>query len=225
MIPSTWAGYLISFFIHGSLLLAVGFIPFQELQRHVSVVELDFALAGNEIPGGKQAVSPIPPAPSKTAPQKKRVHEQAERTVGKSFGQTVADGDVTGMDRVTDETGQGDGEGNQTGRNDSTVGGVSKSLNYLGTGGIDERNFSFVRETILQSIRYPERARRMGWEGKVVLSFTVFENGGIGDVRIIQGSGFSLLDENARDTVTKVNIKRKLPVRLYVLLPVEYRLH
>ncbi|HOW53976.1 MAG TPA: energy transducer TonB [Syntrophorhabdaceae bacterium] len=99
-----------------------------------------------------------------------------------------------------------------------------KTLNYAGPGGVDERNFSFIRDRIIQNIIYPERARRMGWEGRVTLSFTVNENGSIGDIKIINSSGFPVLDENARDAVAKTNFKRKVPVRLVVLLPVEYRL-
>ena len=99
-----------------------------------------------------------------------------------------------------------------------------KTLNYARPGGADERQFSFIRETIMQGIAYPERARRMGWEGKVILSFVVRENGSIDDVKVVTSSGFSILDENARDTIVKTNFKKKVPVRLYVLLPVEYRL-
>jgi protein TonB len=65
----------------------------------------------------------------------------------------------------------------------------------------------------------------MGWEGMVTLSFTVLENGSIDDVKVVNSSGFPILDENARNTIAKTNLKRKVPVRLYVLLPVEYRLH
>lgn len=99
-----------------------------------------------------------------------------------------------------------------------------KTLNYSGPGGVDERHFSFIRDRIMQNIVYPERARRMGWEGRVTLSFTVHENGSIDDVRVVSSSGFPVLDENARDSVARTNFKRKVPVRLVVVLPVEYKL-
>ncbi len=99
-----------------------------------------------------------------------------------------------------------------------------KMLNYSGPGGVDERHFSFIRDRIIQNIVYPERARRMGWEGRVTLSFTVNEDGSIDDIRIVNSSGFPVLDENARDSVARTNFKRKVPVRLVVMLPVEYRL-
>jgi protein TonB len=106
-----------------------------------------------------------------------------------------------------------------------TGGSGARTLNYLGSGGADERNFSFIRDKIMQGIVYPDRARRMGWEGMVTVSFTVLENGSIDDVKVVNSSGFPILDENARNTIAKTNLKRKVPVRLYVLLPVEYRLH
>jgi protein TonB len=64
----------------------------------------------------------------------------------------------------------------------------------------------------------------MGWEGKVVLSFIVRENGSIDDVKVIASSGFPVLDENASETIARTSFRKKVPVRLYVLLPVEYRL-
>jgi len=99
-----------------------------------------------------------------------------------------------------------------------------KTLNYARPGGADERHFSFIREIILQGILYPDRARRMGWEGKVILSFVVRESGLIDDVRVITSSGFPLLDENARGTIARTTLGKKVPVRLHVLLPVEYKL-
>ena len=99
-----------------------------------------------------------------------------------------------------------------------------KTLNYSRPGGADERHFSFIRETILHGISYPERARRMGWEGRVIVSFIVRENGSIDEVKVITSSGFPVLDENARETIARTNFRKKVPVRLYVLLPVEYKL-
>ena len=64
----------------------------------------------------------------------------------------------------------------------------------------------------------------MGWEGKVVLSFVVHENGSVDEVKVVASSGFPLLDDNARETIARTSFRKKVPVRLYVLLPVEYKL-
>lgn len=45
--------------------------------------------------------------------------------------------------------------------------------------------------------KYPKRARRMGWEGTVVLSFSVDENGNVYDIQVIHSSGYPDLDQAA----------------------------
>jgi periplasmic protein TonB len=105
----------------------------------------------------------------------------------------------------------------------NTSGSSSKVLDY-GRGGPDENSFYFIRETVMKNIKYPERARRMGWEGKVVLSFVVLENGAVKDVKITGGSGYRTLDDETRAAVERITFKQKIPCRLVISLPVEYRL-
>jgi len=130
----------------------------------------------------------------------------------------------TGLHGPVGHSGDSAAHGNVSSASSGIGQGDMKTLNYSRPGGADERHFSFIRETIMQGITYPERARRMGWEGKVVLSFIVRENGSIDDVKVVNSSGFPVLDENARETIAKTSFRKKVPVRLYVLLPVEYKL-
>ncbi len=102
-------------------------------------------------------------------------------------------------------------------------GGRGRTLDY-GRGGQAEKSFAFIRENVMRNIAYPERARRMGWEGKVLLSFVVSESGAVEELKIINSSGFRALDENAKEAVLKTTFSQKIPYRLVVLLPVEYRL-
>ena len=60
-----------------------------------------------------------------------------------------------------------------------------------GSGSSDEKGFRHIRDDILKNVRYPETARRRGWEGKTLLSFVVSENGSVHDIKIINSSGFS----------------------------------
>jgi protein TonB len=64
----------------------------------------------------------------------------------------------------------------------------------------------------------------MGWEGKVLLSFVVLENGKVQELKVLNSSGFRALDENAKEAVTKTTFSQKIPYRMVVVLPVEYRL-
>ncbi|OPY80306.1 MAG: transport protein TonB [Syntrophorhabdus sp. PtaU1.Bin058] len=102
-------------------------------------------------------------------------------------------------------------------------GGWGRTLDY-GRGGQAERNFAFIRENIMKNITYPERARRMGWEGKVLLSFVVLESGKVQELKVLNSSGFRALDDNAKEAVTKTTFSQKIPYRMVVVLPIEYRL-
>jgi protein TonB len=94
--------------------------------------------------------------------------------------------------------------------------GKGKVLNYGNN--FDARDFPFIADTINKQFRnkYPDRARRMGWEGKVLISFVIFENGTIHNVKIMNGSGRRDFDEHARDILEKTTFTQKLPYRLQV---------
>lgn len=242
MMGTRYAGYAISLAVHAGVAAVILSVPLNMVARHQKSIVLDFSIVKGT--GGEQHVSP------EAAPESDAIKNRSssrtvnaaethrrERDVGHrgalvrrdqvADGKVLSHADPQGPAAVT-------GEGAEVKDAVSTAsagsGGVSgrsglRTLNYLGSGGADERHFSFIRDKIIQGIVYPDRARRMGWEGMVTLSFTVLENGSIDDVKVINSSGFPILDENARNTIAKTNLKRKVPVRLYVLLPVEYRLH
>lgn len=85
------------------------------------------------------------------------------------------------------------------------------------------RKFYFIRETILKNIRYPEKARIMGWEGKVLLSF-VLEDGKTREIKIINSSGYPVLDGSAKEAIEKTIFSQKIPYKLVVIIPIEYKL-
>jgi protein TonB len=71
---------------------------------------------------------------------------------------------------------------------------------------------------------YPDRARRMNWEGRVALSFHVFEDGTIRDIKVARSSGFSVLDDAARDLLKQLRLSRRPAEKMRLELAVEYRL-
>ena len=75
---------------------------------------------------------------------------------------------------------------------------------------------------------YPMPSRRAGEEGRVVLRVLVSPGGRADDVEIRSSSGYSRLDEAARDTVRRwrfVPAKRgDQPVPAWVLIPISFRL-
>jgi len=85
-------------------------------------------------------------------------------------------------------------------------------------------DFAWVRDAIQRAIAYPATARRMGWEGKVVVAFQLLSDGSVRDVRVVQGSGHAALDRGAIDAVRNASPFPRSPVETEVITPVVYRL-
>ena len=84
--------------------------------------------------------------------------------------------------------------------------------------------FAWIRDAIQGAIAYPVTARRMGWEGKVVVAFQLLSDGSVRDVRVVQGSGYAALDRGAIDAVRNASPFPRSPVEAEVITPVIYRL-
>jgi periplasmic protein TonB len=86
-------------------------------------------------------------------------------------------------------------------------------------------NLSFIRDAVERETRYPDMARRMGWEGKVLIAFTVCPDGLVEDIRVIKSCGFKGLDKNAIDTIKRCAPFPKPPFKAELTLPIIYRLN
>jgi protein TonB len=103
------------------------------------------------------------------------------------------------------------------------TGGPGKSAEQLKDGYLKE-HFAYIKDIIQRNINYPQRARRMGWTGKVVVSFVINENGRASDERILQSSGFEVLDSNVIATIKAVSPFPRPPVKAELRVPIIYRL-
>lgn len=84
--------------------------------------------------------------------------------------------------------------------------------------------FAWIRDAIQGAIAYPATARRMGWEGNVVVAFQLLSDGSVRDVRVVRGSGHAALDRGAIDAVRNASPFPRSPVAAEVITPVVYRL-
>jgi len=91
-------------------------------------------------------------------------------------------------------------------------------------GGARAADFVRIRDAIQHAIAYPPAARRMGWEGKVVVAFQLLPDGSVRDVRVVQGSGRTVLDRGAVDAVRNASPFPRSPIEAEVITPVVYRL-
>uniref|UniRef100_A0A7C4JSZ0 Energy transducer TonB n=1 Tax=Thermodesulfobacterium geofontis TaxID=1295609 RepID=A0A7C4JSZ0_9BACT len=85
---------------------------------------------------------------------------------------------------------------------------------------------SLISQIIQNNITYPYIARKMGWEGKVLISFVLTKEGKISFLNIEKSSGYKVLDENAIDTIKKVSKYFPLPpLDVKIKIPISYKLH
>jgi protein TonB len=86
-------------------------------------------------------------------------------------------------------------------------------------------NFSFIRDTVERNLNYPAIARRMGWEGKVLVAFLIDIDGHVENIRVIKSCGFKALDKNAIKTIERCAPFPKPPLSADITLPITYKLN
>lgn len=117
---------------------------------------------------------------------------------------------------------------------------VSNNINVEGSdgqkGNLDEleklkekfliEKLSFISQIIHNNITYPYIARKMGWEGKVIISFVLTKDGRISFLTVEKSSGYRVLDENAVDTIKKVSKYFPTPpLDVKIRIPITYKLY
>lgn len=70
------------------------------------------------------------------------------------------------------------------------------------------RNFLLgrVHTELARHFRYPLLARERGWEGQVVLGFSLLADGHLDRIHIARSSGYHVLDESAREALGRVGM-------------------
>ncbi len=137
-----------------------------------------------------------------------------------SGSKSVKEG-TSGSSGIAGGSGEGSGTGrvgNGGGTGGSGEGKESAARRYL------REHFAYIRDKIIGNISYPPLARRMGWQGKVILSFIITTDGFVREVKIVQSSGFAVLDKNAAETISDTAPFPKPPIEAQLIIPIVYRL-
>jgi protein TonB len=106
----------------------------------------------------------------------------------------------------------------------SSPAGNGNSAEALKQGYLKE-HFAYIRDIVQRKLRYPKIARRMGWEGKVIISFIVCLDGHARDITIKKGSGIELLDRNAVTAVQMASPFPRPPAEAQLIIPIRYALN
>lgn len=247
--------YLISFLIHATLFLLFMFSPLLSLQKVKKPVEIDLSLEEPEISefekrkeelerskAEKFKIEKLHPNPqlqkpgaekgegrlqeiSRTQPEEKATPEEALATAqDKRLAQEVLAHTNEGLSSVERKTAHNPQTPAFRGQGESTNIPTPKPPETQGEQYLREK-LSLISQIVQKSISYPPLARRMGWEGKVVLAIRIGEDGSLKEVKVLESSGYEILDRNAVETVKRVaGLLPKPPVEVVVKLPVRYGL-
>lgn len=87
-------------------------------------------------------------------------------------------------------------------------------------------NLAEIRALLIQNQQYPKQAKRLRIQGDVELHFQLNTNGSVEDLKIVQSSGFDILDEDAKALVLKTApLFPKPSSSVQLKLPISYLLH
>ena len=131
----------------------------------------------------------------------------ASNSVLETAATAVAEGSGTG-------SGGGAGSFNGPGQGSGSLEGLKNQ--YL------REHFAYIRDLILKNITYPPVAKKIGWQGKVLVSFIIMEDGRATNIKIVKSSGHVVLDRNVLETIRDVQPFPKPPVRAELFIPVNY---
>ena len=84
--------------------------------------------------------------------------------------------------------------------------------------------FAYIRTVILKNLAYPPGAKRMGLKGIVTVDFVILENGLVQNVKIMESSGYDMLDRSVIETIRRSQPFPKPPVKAELKIPIVFRL-
>lgn len=98
-----------------------------------------------------------------------------------------------------------------------------------GSEGVDEfyiaENYRTIMGTIGNRLLYPEIARNMGWQGKVLVSFVIDTDGKITEISIKESSGYAILDTSAIRTIRSIRGIPKPDTPTRITVPIAFLLN
>jgi len=239
-------GFGLSFFMHASILaICIYMLPALDLQHKPLVI--DFSLISESIsqtistalPEKEKPLKPSPvmqPVPKpiqQVRPEemprpvlaKKVLTRPAEKILPKKEEKVVIEEDFpevaeipVALPQAANTVSQALIQRSSSLRSAATAAETKKAMeqHYV------KAHFVYIKKIIEKNITYPPMARRMGWQGKVLVSFIVCKDGKVENLQVVQSSGHSQLDRNALETVKQVGPFPSPPVRVKLVLPVNY---
>jgi len=93
------------------------------------------------------------------------------------------------------------------------------------SGKVEEAQFFIISKLVREHLEYPYLARRMGWEGEVLLFFRLTPTGEVEELKVLKSSGFEVLDKSAVNAVKRASKHFPRPKQIVLIkLPIQFKL-
>jgi len=93
------------------------------------------------------------------------------------------------------------------------------------SGKVEEAQFSTISKLVREHLEYPYLARRMGWEGEVLLFFRLNPTGEVEEIKVLKSSGFEVLDKSAVNALKRASKHFPRPKQIVLIkLPIQFKL-
>ncbi len=93
------------------------------------------------------------------------------------------------------------------------------------SGKVEEAQFSIISKLVREHLEYPYLARRMNWEGEVLLFFKLNPAGEVEEIKVLKSSGFEVLDKHAVNAVKRASKHFPRPKHMVLIkLPIQFKL-
>lgn len=173
----------------------------------------------------KKVVKPIPEAVKVPAPAPREAIEE-EIPSAITEGAEVKEAPSVPMSKAPQAIAHAEGGATSVADKGGAAGSAGSGLGKTLTA--EERwrqeHFNFIKDEIRKNMTYPRVARQNGWQGRVLVSFVICQDGRVEDIRLEKSSGFALLDRNALSIIKQIAPFPKPPVRATLIVPIEYTL-
>jgi protein TonB len=199
-----------SLLIHGSFIALIALLNAASNPER-RPVSIDLGLLGPTARPGPSAPAPAGPKPRKAvqpesvsqdaAPSPEEKQPETDPTIASG-----SDASASGSDSVP--AGNGNGAVDQNGLRQTYV----------------NEYFAYIRDRILKNLYFPPAARTMGWSGKVAVSFVICRDGRVENVKIVESTGFEVLDRNVVNAIKRASPFPRPPVESQLILPILYKL-
>jgi len=236
--------------IHSLLLLGLFFLTQRLSPVEKKIIEIDFSVENlrnevSDVKASKQKERTLtnlpstnkeqtlqkpteeiqpPPPPVKDEPKEPAVEQsiQREELADSSFSLPVSE-------RQEREEESSPAQAMKDAKNPSGLLSPQQNTNEEKNTSLEEsflrEKLSVISNIVQKRINYPTIAKRMGWEGRVLISFVLEPSGEIKELRVLKSSGYDILDREAVDTIKRSYREfPKPPISVLIKLPIAFRL-